>query len=98
MISGSGCYNESISSFLATICNHLLRMLNLTLRTFGLYPRISHGEGIASHCKFLETRDNKHTSNNHTSEELGRTSEVVLKNDIFEFAEKTFKQKRGTTI
>ena len=32
------------------------------------------------------------------SDTLGELAEVVLKNNIFEFDEKTFKQKCGTTI
>ena len=44
--------------------------------------------------KFLETREDKQISS-YTLVEL---DEIVLKNSIFEFDEKTFKQKRGTTI
>ena len=44
--------------------------------------------------KFLEARENKQIS----SETLGELAEIVLKNNIFEFYEKTFKQKRGTAI
>ena len=43
---------------------------------------------------FLETRNNKQISSD-TSTEL---AEVVLKNNIFELDEKSFKKKRGTTI
>ena len=60
----------------------------------GLYPNISHGEGLASFRWFLEIRDNKHIA----CDTLTELSEVVLKNNIFEFDEKTFKQKRGTAI
>ena len=44
----------------------------------------------------METRDNKQIA----SETLERSvlAEVVLKNNIFEFDEKAFKQKRGTVI
>ena len=41
-----------------------------------------------------QTRDNKQIS----SDTLTELAEVVLKNNIFEFDEKTFKQKRGTAI
>ena len=61
-----------------------------TMDVVGLYPNIPHGEGLASLRRFLETRDNKQISSD-TSTEL---AEVVLKNKIFEFDEKTFKQKR----
>ena len=65
-----------------------------TMDVFGLYPKIPHGEGLASLYKFLETRENKQIS----SDTLADLAEIVLKNNIFEFDEKTFKQKRGTAI
>ena len=65
-----------------------------TMDVVGLYPNIPHGEGLASLRRFLETRDNKQIS----SDTLTELAEVVLKNNIFEFDEKTFKQKRGTAI
>ena len=65
-----------------------------TMDVVGLYPNIPHGEGLASLRRFLETRDNKQIS----SDTLTELTEVVLKNNIFEFAEKTFKQKRGRAI
>ena len=60
----------------------------------GIYPNKPHGEGLASLRKFLKTRDNKQIS----SDALTELAEVVLKNNIFEIDEKTFKQKRGTAI
>ena len=42
----------------------------------------------------METRDNKPIS----SDTLTELAEVFLKSNIFEFDEKTFKQKRGTAI
>ena len=51
-------------------------------------------EGLASLYKFLETRESKQIS----SDTLAELADIVLKNDIFEFDEKTFKQKRGTAI
>ena len=80
-----------------------------TIDAVGLYPNIPHGEGLASLSlslslssiylsiylsKFLETRENKQISNYV----LAELAEIVLKNNIFEFDEKTFKQKRGTVI
>ena len=59
----------------------------------GLYPNIPHGEGLASLYKFLETRENKQIS----SDILAELADIALHN-IFEFDEKTFKQKRGTAI
>ena len=65
-----------------------------TMDVVGLYPNIPHGEGLDSLRRFLETRDNKQIS----SDTLTELAEVVLKKNIFEFDEKTFKQKRGTAI
>ena len=42
----------------------------------------------------METSENKQIS----SETVAELVEIVLKNNIFEFDEKTFKQKRGTAI
>ena len=52
----------------------------------GLCPNIPHGEGLA--------RDSKQVSSNTLTE----LAELVLKNNIFEFDEKTFKQKRGAAV
>ena len=60
----------------------------------GPYPNIPHAEGLGSLYRVLETRDNKQIS----SETLAELSKIALKNNIFEFDENTFKQKRGTTI
>ena len=65
-----------------------------TMEVVGLYPNIPHGEGLASLRRFLEDRDSKQVSSNTLTE----LAELVLKNNIFEFDEKTFKQKRGTAI
>ena len=59
----------------------------------GLYPNIPHGEGLASLYKFLENREDKKIS----SDTLAELAETLLKK-IFEFDEKTFKQKRGAAI
>ena len=48
------------------------------------YLHISHGEGSTSSCNFLETRYNKQISS-HSFAEL---SEIILKDEIFEFDEK----------
>ena len=63
-----------------------------TMNVVGLYTNIPHGEGLASLYKFLETSENKQIS----SDTLAELAEIVLKNNIFGFDEKTFKQKRGT--
>ena len=53
-----------------------------------------HGEGFASLNKFLEIRENKQI----LSDTLAELVEIVLKNNIFEFDEKTFQWKCGTAI
>ena len=58
----------------------------------GLHPNTPHGEDLASLYKFLETRENKQILN----DTLAELTEIVLKNNSFEFDEKTFKQKCGT--
>ena len=60
----------------------------------GLYPNTPHGKGLASLYKYLETRENKQIS----SDTLAELVETVLKNIIFEFDGKAFKQKCGTAI
>ena len=65
-----------------------------TMDIVGLYPNITHGEGLASLRRTMETKDNKQIS----SDTLTEFAEVVLKNNIFEFDEKTFKQKHGTAM
>ena len=60
-----------------------------TMDIIGLYPNIPHGKGPASLRKLLESTNNKQIS----SDTLTELVEVVLNNNIFEFDEKTFKQK-----
>ena len=58
----------------------------------GLYPNILRSERLTSLRRFLELRDNKQIS----SDTLIELAEIVLKNNIFEFDEKTFRQVHGT--
>ena len=85
--------------------NHFLRKLKnsgklpqvailLTIDVVDLYPNIPLSEGLTSLRRFLEWRDNKEVS----SDTLIELAEILLKNNIFEFDEKTFKQVRGTVI
>ena len=46
-----------------------------TVDVVGLYPNTPHGDGLASLCKFLETRENKQIS----SDTLAELAEIVLK-------------------
>ena len=65
-----------------------------TIDVVGLYPNIPHSEGLTSLRRFLELRDNKQIS----SDILKQLAEIVLKNNIFEFDEKDFKQVRATGL
>ena len=65
-----------------------------TIDVVGLYPNIPHSEGLNSLRRFLELRDNKQIS----SDTLIEPAEIVLKNNLFEFDQKAFKQVRGTAI
>ena len=90
---------------LAKDTNHFLNRLSslgklpqgailCTIDVVGLYPNIPHSEGLTSLRRVLELRDNKQIS----SETLVELAEIVLKNNIFQFDEETFKQVRGTAI
>ena len=65
-----------------------------TMDVVGLYPNIPHAEGLTSLYKFLETKENKYI----LSDTLAELVKIVLKINIFEFDEKTFKQKSGMAI
>ena len=58
-----------------------------TIDVVGLYPNIPHQEGLASLRKFLDKRTKKKV----TTENLLQFAEIVLKNNIFQFNEKTLK-------
>ena len=64
------------------------------MNVVSLYPNIPHEECLVFLCKLFEIRLNKQIS----SDILAELGEVVLRNVIFEFDEKTFTQKRGTAI
>ena len=59
-----------------------------TVDVVGLYPNIPHEEGLSVLCKWLDLRQEKDV----TISTLVELSEVVLKNNIFTFMEKTLKQ------
>ena len=65
-----------------------------TIDVIGLYPNIPHDEGLASLRKFLDASTEKKV----TTETLLELAGTVLKNNIFQFNEKTLKQLRDTTI
>ena len=60
----------------------------------GLYPNIPHDEGLSALRKRLNERDKKDVF----TDTLVELAELVLKNNIFNFNERTLKQKRGTAI
>ena len=65
-----------------------------TIDVVGLYPNIPHDEGLAFLKDFLDSRVDKQV----TTDTLIELTEVVLKNNIFEFSDKTYKQIRGAAI
>ena len=65
-----------------------------TADVVGLYPNIPHDEGLSVLRKRLDLRQEKDV----TTSALVELAEVVLKNSIFTFMEKTSKQKRGRAI
>ena len=65
-----------------------------TIDVVGLYPNIPHKEGLASIRKHLDNRENKEVS----TDTLVELADIVLKNNYFQFLDKTCKQKRGTAI
>ena len=66
----------------------------VTIDVVGLYPSIPHDEGLAALRKALDKRTSKSVS----TDPLCELTEIVLKNNIFEFNEKTCRQLRGTAI
>ena len=65
-----------------------------TIDVVGLFPNIPHDEGLAFLKDFLDSRVDKQV----TTDTLIELTELVLKNNIFEFSDKTYKQIRGTAI
>ena len=61
-----------------------------TIDVVGLYPNIPHEEGLASIGKHLDNRENKEV----TTDTLVELVDTVLRNNYFQFLDKTFKQKR----
>ena len=60
----------------------------------GLYPNIPHDEGLAAVRNALDERQEKTIS----TDSLVELAELVLKNNIFEFNSRVYKQKQGTAI
>ena len=66
----------------------------VTVDVVGLYPSIPHDEGLKAMRVALDKRAKKDVS----TDSLCELAEIVLKNNIFEFDEKTYRQLRGTAI
>ena len=95
---------QKVNSFIKNT-NHVLRKFEslgqlpegaipCTIDIAGLYPNIPHEEGLVSVRKFLDARTEKKVTT-ETSLEL---AEIILKNNIFQFNEKTLRQLKGTAI
>ena len=82
----------NIKNILKTILKSIWKLpqetILCTIDVVGLYPDIPHTEGLTSLQRFLEIRDKKQIS----------IDKMLLKNYIFEFNEKTFKQVHETVI
>ena len=65
-----------------------------TIDVVGLYPNMPHDEGLAFLRTFLDSRVEKQVTTNTLIE----LAEVVLKNNVYEFSDKTYKQICGTAI
>ena len=97
-------FAQKVKSYIKDINHFLSKLKSLvkltqgailcTIDVVGLYPNIPHSEGLTSLGRFLELRDNKQIS----SDTLIELAEIVLKNNIFEFDEKTFRQVHRTAI
>ena len=61
-----------------------------TIDVVGLYPNIPHEEGLASIRKHLDNRESKEVTTNT----LVELADIVLKNNYFQFLDKTFKKKK----
>ena len=85
--------------------NHFLQKLNgldslpedailCTVDVVGLYPSITHDEGLESIREALNSRSDQSVS----TETLLELMKLVLKNNFFEFNSEFFQQVRGTAI
>ena len=66
----------------------------MTTDVVEIYPSIPHSEGLDILKKQYEIYPNKKVS----TEEIGKMTDFVLKNDLFEFASKFYEKVSGTAI
>ena len=89
---------QKVKSYIKDI-NHFLRIIkelgqlpegtNLcTIDVVGLYPNILHDEELAFLRDFLDSRVDKQV----TTDTLTELAKLALKNNIFEFSDKTYKK------
>ena len=96
--------NQKVESYIKDTYNFVKKLKELgslpknailcTIDVFGLCPNIPHEQGLASIRKHLNNRENKEV----TTKTLAELADIILKNNYFQFLNKTFKQKRGTAI
>ena len=89
-IKNTNDFLKKLHSLPSLPCDNIL----CTVDVVGLYPNIPHEEDMSALRKRLDLRQEKDV----TTSTLVELAEVVLKNNIFTFKEKTLKQKRGTAI
>ena len=66
----------------------------MTADVVGLYPSLTHSEGLDIVKKQCENYSNKKVS----AEDIGKMADYVLKNSLFKFDSKFYKQISGTAI
>ena len=86
--------NNDVLKRLHSLTNLPDNSLLCAMDVVGLYTNILHDEGLPVLRKRLDERDEKDVS----TDTLVELVELVLKNNIFNFNEKTLKQKRGIAI
>ena len=86
---------SSAFCFLASVLSQLPEGTILcTIDIVGLYPNIPHDEGLV----FLKDYYDSWVDKQITTDTLIEPVDPVLKNNIFEFSDKTYRQIRGTAI
>ena len=86
--------NNEFLKKLLSLSNLLDDIKLCTVNVVGLYPNIPHDKGLSALRKRLNLKQGKDV----TTSTLVQLDEVVLKNSIFTFKEKTLQVKRGTAI
>ena len=69
-------------------------LILVTADVTGLYPSIPHSEGL----DILKKQCKNYPSKKVSTEDIGKMTDFVLKNNLFEFDSKFYKQISGTAI